>query len=256
MSGGHSCPPFLVRISASPRFILPILAAFLLASSAAQARVYWLGGRAETGGVLADDPAWTRAYATMVRINGGRGGMEVWNARFSMEETLAALRARLQQAGGALWATGGDELAWAIGCDGERVYRFLVSAGQGPRQCLVFQLSQSFDDFKASLQPPADHLLKAAPAFPGSTPKSFLASDVTRTSVATATATAEQDEVKNFYARQLTTAGWSSVFQPGKGLDVYLRGDEVVLVSTETAGDAGGSLIMLLHKPLSVGEAR
>lgn len=246
-----------VPVSGRNSTLLPALvAALVLVAVAADARVYWLGGRGNTGGLLAADSAWSRAYSTMVQINGGRGGMEIWNARFSMDETMSTLRAKMQQAGGALWVTGGDELAWAIGCDGENVYRYLVSAGQGPRQCLVFQLTQTFDDFKASLQPPTEHLLEAAPAYPGSQEKSFIASEKTKTAMASSTTGDTPGDVKNFYAQQLSAAGWSNVFQPGKGIDVYLRGNEIVVVSTETAGDAGGSLIMVLHKPLSSGEGQ
>lgn len=249
-------PAWRPRVSASPCLRVFLVAAFALAAASAPARVYWLGSGGETGGVLSADPAWSRAYATMVRINGGRGGLEVWNARFSMDETVEALRTKFNRAGGAFWASGSGELMWAIASDGERVFRFLLSAGEGPRQCHVHQLSQSFEDFKASLQAPAEHLLKAAPAFPGSTEKSFLASDATKTQLASSFAAAPQGEIHDFYAAQLPAAGWSPVFQPGKGLDIYLKGNEVILLSTETAGESGDSLIMLLHKPLSSGERK
>ena len=244
-----------LAIFANKFFVFFCIAVALGNAPAAFARVYWLAGKSETGGIIAADPAWTRAYATMLRINGGKGGLEVWSAHLSMDEVIESLRAKVRQNGGAIWFTGSGELAWGIGSDGENVHRFLISAGEGPRSCLVFQLSQTFDDFNVSILPPSEHLLAAAPPYPGSEEKSFLASDTTHTEMATAKAGATPSDVKNFYAQQLPAAGWSPVFQPGKGVDIYLHGNELILVSTESAGAAGGSVIILLHKPLSSAES-
>ncbi len=245
---------FLLSRVRAPAFSFLLVALLLVLPGASQARVFWTIAGGETSGVLASDAAWTRAYSAMLRINSGRAGLEVWSARLSLTEAVEALRAKVRQGGGEIWFTGVGEMVWGIGCDGERVFRFLVTATQNPRSSLVFQLSQSFEDFTASLTPPQEHLLKAAPAYPNSEEKSFLASEATRTEMATSTAGSPPADVKNFYAERLPGGGWAPVFQPGKGLDVYLRGNEVILVSAESAGDSGGSVIMLLHKPLTSAE--
>ena len=96
--------------------------------------------------------------------------------------------------------------------------------------------------------------MKAAPPFPDSEEKSFMASESTHTELAASMTQASPADVKNFYAQRLRSAGWSPVFQPGKALDIYLRGGEVILVSADSAGESGGSMIILLHKPLSSAE--
>lgn len=230
---------------------LSLIAAMVLGTIPASARVYWNLGHGKTAGVLSADPAWARAYATMLKLNGGRGGLEVWSAHLSMEETVAAIRAKVQRDGGAIWVTGNDEMAWAIGASGDRVFRFLITAGQGPRSCLVFQLSQSYDEFRTSLVPPREHLLTAAPAYPNSEPLSFLGSEATGLELATNESGSAPPEIQRFYATQMTDAGWSPVFQPGKGADIYVKDREVVIVSAQSSGDGGGSVFMVLHKSLS-----
>lgn len=246
------------RPAVTPRRFARVVALLLLSilPLAVPARVYWLTGRGETGGVLAPDPAWTRAYAVMLRINAGRAGMEVWNARLSLDEAVEEVRKQVQADGGTLWMTGEGEMRWAIGYAGDRVIRILFNAGDGPRQCLVFQLSQTLEDFNASLTPPERHMMKAAPEFPGSSPVSFLGSDTTGLELATASAPVQAAEAQSYYARQLTGAGWAPAFKPGKGADIYLREREMMLVSAKSTSEGSGCLLMLLHKPLSSGAAR
>lgn len=228
----------------------------LVLTSPVSAKVFWRGTGGETGGVIAADPAWSRGYASMVRINGGRAGVELWSAGLSLEETVEALRARLMQNGATVWFTGSGEMVWAIACDGDRVYRFLISAGFGPRSCHVFQISQTFAEFKASLEPPKTHLLKHAPEFPGSTPTTFLASETTRTEMAGSASPAAPEDVQQFYSARLRDAGWAAPLPANRSATLYIRGNEAILVSTQTAGESGGCQIMLLHKPLAVTEGK
>jgi hypothetical protein len=168
----------------------------------------------------------------------------------AVDDAAGQLVAQIRAAGGVAWFTGGGELAWGIGCIGNRVYRYLIGATDAPNQCHVYQLSQDLADFNASLTPPTEHLMKGAPAHPGSTPRSFFALEDSGLQMATASSGDQPIDIQSAYARLLSTRGWRAPLQPGKGVDLYLREREVLLLRAESAGEGGGSLIILIHKPL------
>lgn len=226
---------------------LASLALFLFVASAS-ARVFWtLGGGASSGLLNADEANWTRAYSAPLRINGGRAEIGVWGTAQSVDEAMAVLRQRAQNRGGAMYAVNGGELAWGVACVGDRVLRFLISAGPG-RYCHIFQLEQSYEEFHASRVPPATAGLPDVPEIPEARVSQVLAvesSGLTLASEHTATAPAVALHQIN---ELLAGAGWGLMMPAGGQAGVYVRGRDLLVVNAVSSGGEGETLLTLAHK--------
>lgn len=230
------------------RFALAILLLLLAAAGGAQARVFWtLGGRDSGGLVDPGEAGWQRAYTTSLRLNDGRAEVSVWAADRDIDGAFAELKRRIEAQGGhAFFAAAGD-LGWGFAADDARVWRFVATALDG-RACRVFQVTQSPEDYRASLQPPSAHPLREVPEVPGGQPTQFIANEGTGVSLASARAAGTPADVLRRYADTLSGAGWRPVLPATGQTGVYARGREVLVVSAVSSGPGADCLITLLLK--------
>lgn len=231
-----------------------ILGILLLAAlGTAQARVFWLLGGRDGGGLLDPGEAgWERAYTTTLRVNDGRADLSVWGTDQTMESAFAKLRQRIEQQGGRAYFAAGGELGWGLAADRARIWRFVATATAGG-SCRIFQLTQSPEDYRASLRAPAVHLLREVPEVPGSRPSLFLANEGTGLALATSRATAPPGDILQRYAGTLAAAGWTALLPESAQAGIYTRGRELVAVSAVSSGEGADCVITLVHKQRRAG---
>ena len=235
------------------RGILALAFLVLLAAPRADARVFWLepGG----DGLLAGAPAggMRRAYATSLRLNEGRGSLEVWGVDRDLRGVEQLLRERAAALGGACFVGGRGEMRWGVAVADGRVHRVLALAAQG-NYALVYQLSQTFAEYQASLRPPESVPLEGVPSYPGGTASSFLANEKSGLAVAALRAPAAALEARVLYRGLLLEAGWQRLAAGGGDAAIFVRGQDCLVVSIKSAGAEGGALITLLHRRLQRAE--
>lgn len=220
-----------------------------LLSADAPARVFWqFGGGGTTRGVLdPSDANWARAYAAPLRINGGRAELSVWDTPQSVDDILAALRQRVTARGGRIYFASGGELAWGVACVEGRVLRFLVTNGPG-RSGQVFELVQDFEDYRASRTAPAVAGLPDVPELPAARVSQVLANEATGLTLATAHSSANPAESQQQANALLAGAGWQLMMPAGAQAGIYVRGRDLLVVSSVSAGRDGQTVITLAHK--------
>jgi hypothetical protein len=245
----HPVTPRL-RVSASPRLGIALLLQLSLVVLTASARVYWRSGGGPFGGGA--DPVWSRAYQADWRINNGEARVEAWSARLDLEEAAAQMRARLEARGGALHTVQGVGIAFGMAVIDDRVCRYLVASIDAPN-AIVYTIEQTVDDFRASQQPPDRHQLRVVTPYPGSRPESYLASLTGALAAETSSSSASAAEIRGHFASTLGAQGWGNPFperagSDGRPFDLYLRGNDLVMVQALSSGPEGGSRIIVTHK--------
>lgn len=231
------------------RFLCGVALTLILLGLDAQARVFWqLGGGGTSRGVLVQgDANWTRAYTAPLRINGGQADLSVWDTPQSVDDILAALRQRVSERGGRIYFASGGELAWGVACVEGRVLRFLVTSGPG-RSGQVFELVQDFDDYRTSRTSPAVAGLPDVPELPAARVSQVLANEATGLTLATAHSTANPADAQQQANALLAGAGWQLMMPAGAQAGLYVRGRDLLVVSSVSAGRDGQTVITLAHK--------
>ena len=141
-------------------------AAVGLAGFPASARVYQLLGPALHGSTTAGQPGWPLAYRAAVRLNGGRGYLEVLGCQFDAREAARQLY-YVYAGGGAVCLRPGRLLTWGLARAGDHIVRLLVLDVGRAAECVVVRLVQTRDEFRRSAQPPEDSALPDLPDLPG-----------------------------------------------------------------------------------------
>ena len=227
---------------------MSVLLLALLAPSA-PARVFWnLGGGTAQGLLDAGEANWNRAYSAPLRINGGRANLSVWGTQQSIEESVSALR---QRAGGPCYFAISTELAWGIAFKDGQVLRFVISAGPD-RYSHIFQLVQSFDDYRASREAPATAALPNVPEIPEARVSQVLANEETGLTLASAHTALPPAAAQQQVNATLAGAGWHLLMPAGGQAGVYVRGRDLVVTSAVSAGRAGETVLTLAHKRRAV----
>lgn len=237
------------------RLLSAIALATVLTAPPAGARVFWqLGGAGSARGVVeAGEADWNRAYTAPLRINGGRADINVWGTPQSVEETLAALRQRVQQRGGQIYFAAGPELAWGLGVVDGRVLRFVVSAGPG-RTSHVMELVQDFADYRASRNAPARAGLPDVPELPEARLSQVLANEATGLTLASSHSALPPAAAQQQANAVLAGAGWHLLMPAGGQAGVYVRGRDLLVVSAVSAGRDGETVVTLAHKRRAAAE--
>lgn len=232
-----------------------ILALLLLAAAGiAQARVFWLLGGRDRGGLL--DPGelnWQRAYAASLRVNEGRADVAVWSTSHGMEQAFADLRQRIEGQGGRAFFAAGGALGWGLAASPDRVWRFVATATEGGT-CHLVQLTQSPEDYRASRRPPSAHILRAVPEVPGSRPSLYLANEDTGLALASARTRADAGETLRLYAGTLAADGWTPLLPASAQSGLYARGRDILAVHAVSSGEGADCLITLVHKQRGAGD--
>jgi hypothetical protein len=231
------------------RLLTAIALAATLTGGPAGARVFWQLGSAGSarGAVEAGEANWNRAYTAPLRINGGRADINVWGTPQSVEETLAALRLRVQQRGGKIYFAAGSELAWGVGVLEGRVLRFVVSAGPG-RTSHVMELVQDFEEYRASRNAPARAGLPDVPELPEARVSQVLANEATGLTLASSHSALPPTAAQQQANAVLAGAGWQLLMPAGGQAGVYVRGRDLLVVSAVSAGREGETVVTLAHK--------
>ncbi len=233
-------------------------AAFLFASPA-PARVYQLLGPALHGATTADQPGWPLAYRAAVRLNGGRGDLEVLGCQFDAREAARQLRA-VYGARGAVWLRPGRWLTWGLARVDDRVVRLLVLDVGRAAECVVVRLVQTRDEFLRSGRPAAESALPDLPDLPGALREWSAADDSRRLAVEVSRAgAADPGQAQRELDEAWVGAGWVPVLPPDpnggpRAAQVFMRDGVLAAAQVTPAPDGRGVTIVRLRKAPRGGE--
>ncbi len=233
-----------------------IAVGLLLGATSAGARVFWSWGSSTGGATGLLDPreaGWTRGYTATLRINGGAGELSVWSAQQALAEIPALLRQRTAQRGGRAFFATGHELAWGLACAEGRVVRYLIAAGPG-RSVRIFELTQDFQAYRASRLPPAVAGIPGVPEIPEARVSQVLANETSGLTLASARCAADPREAQRRTDAVLASAGWERLLPCGEQAGFYLRGRDLLVASSVSAGPRGETVITLAHKRRAAGD--
>jgi hypothetical protein len=196
------------------------------------------------------------AYESTVQVNGGEGQLEVFHFAKGVDEVTAELIRALGQR--ASVSRAGSMVLVTIREHG-RVIRFLVLRVSSRVETLVFKLDQTASQFESSREPPAEHLVKAVPSYPGSTPEFFVEDTRRGTGLAVATAPVSPHAVHAHFARELPAAGWRPLLpvspadpETDPPMTIFQRDQDLCSVLVTAADAPGSARITVLHKRQSV----
>lgn len=236
--------------------------AILAADRPGLGRVFRTSRTAGIGPAVFETTAgWKRLHQTPMRINGGRGELEV----FGCDEPLAAVMSKLKRAYGTEGSAADfkqtDTMGWALIHDGESVTRILVLDTLPTAQSMLFVLNQSRAEYEKSLSAPAEHQLTELPVFPGSVAQSYIEAEATRTRLEVSVAAAPAAAVSAFFDSALAQSGWQPMppgLPPGQPeaaagagqFAIYQKGPEICCILAQASAQSAESTITMLHKRL------
>ena len=213
----------------------------------AYARVSWLHPGISHGSTSAGQPGWDLAFKSNVRINGGRGELETLGVSLPVSSAAQALQQAYADRGGAAAAWAGGSAAWGIASVDDAVIRWLAIRTASPRECLVFRLTQSAPDARASLQPVQRHQIEDLPVPPDARPSMFLADDDQGWSLEYSTMPGMPEDVAGWMDSAMASQGWVS-FTPRNARSTaavcgYRQGGRTAWI--HISADPGGGVRLL-----------
>jgi len=219
--------------------------AIALAATVAEARVFRLFG----GSLSADPPGWRTLYRAELEINGGRAELTVTGVSLPPAEALAVWRAAVEREGGEAAVAMGERFGWGVAMLGDRVWRALVIATEGPREGVLFRLEQSRADFERA-QRGAAPVTDSEP-FGGARTVRIVRDLTHRTQARTLESPAGPTETAEAIERALTAEGWIPALPGARSAGVYLRGGELCVVRvTASEAPGGGSRVLWVQRRL------
>ena len=224
---------------------------WLALSLVASARVFESWGTRESDPVKAVMVGEQAAYQTGMELNGAKADMEVYGCTGSVPQVLEKLIVAYQALGAQAFCVSGNKMGWGVVLMDGRVIRLLVAETGQHGRSMLFRIAQSENDYAQSQHPPVAALPADVPVFPGSQWTQTIHNDSANSTLATATVGANPNAVLQFYADEMSRAGW----QPGLGprdenSGLYVRGREILLVTANSTGIQGRTVVILLHKRL------
>ena len=223
----------------------------LLAAVPASARVFQVWGERDTGMGSGDIRT---AYRTDVRLNGGYGKLVVNSCPGRVGRALSDLQRQYRGQGWRAYCFSGDGLGWGLAINPTQVVRlFAVQLGQKP-SCLVFQLTQTREDYQRSLTAPAAPPWTDLAGYPGARTTFTMDNLGSGVSLAAARSLAPAPTVLRYYQSALRENGWSFPLPargdgpPVGGVLVGLRSRETVFITVKSTGANGESVITVLRK--------
>ncbi len=145
------------------------------------------------------------AYSTGANINNSQADLQIISFSMSFADTLKKLKGIF-----GVELTQGGTFAQATIEGSKFVTRLIVINLGDLESTLVFAIRQNKDEYLKSQTPLVEHLLTKVPAYPGSTPISFLGNDDTSFSMETSEVMALPATVQTFYVEALAASGWTT----------------------------------------------
>lgn len=221
-------------------------------------RVSWRWRPATGAALFRTTPGWRLVYQANIRINGGQGQLEILGCEDPLPTVMARLRAAFAAAQpDAIFrqsAAGG----WSLVHTGDAIIRTLVLNPGTPVTTIILVLTQSPADYEQSLKPSPNHLLEAAPAYPGSTPQSFMEDNEAAMQLEISSAPGRPEPVWSFFEAAFEQEGYRRMTPDGghgpaeSGLAVFQKGPSLCCVLVQPAPQANESTITVLHKQLRI----
>ena len=228
-----------------------LIAVLLLAPLISPALVFERWGARSADPVRAIMVGEQAAYHTTMELNGAAANMEVFGCEGSPAQVLEKLIPAYQALGGQAFCVSGEKLGWGIVLLDGRVIRLLVANTGRHNTSTLFRIEQSEEDFARSQQKPTAALPPDVPVYPGSQWTQTIHNDAANSTIATATVGATPNTVLRYYAEEMPRAGWRAGLGPRDTISgIYLRGREMLVVSANSTGNHGQTVVILLHKRL------
>ena len=116
---------------------------------------------------------------------------------------------------------------------------------------MVYQIAQPVDAYLKSLSQPLKSHMQVIPEYPGSKPTYFMKDYGTETTLEVSSTASVPEQITKYYDNTLEASGWKRPLNQKKGIRIYLKGDEIILISAHEALD-GHSRLTRVHKKQNV----
>ncbi len=221
----------------------------LLLAIPVHGRVFYRTHAADLGNAVFEQLGGQVAYRADVRINDGKGTLDVFHFGDHIDRVVSNLHGLLGHIG--LKQQSGDlRITTTQGRD--RVLRLVVIRIPDSGQTLLFKIEQTTDQYARSA-PPQDHRIHDVPAFPDATPLFFAEDLNSNMRFALASAHTGNEAVLGYYRASMKAAGWKSALpaplHENAGMLFYLKGRDLCCIAvTPSEEHRMISHIAVLHK--------
>lgn len=191
---------------------------------------------------------WRSAREAPVRVQEGRGDARMYAVEGRLQQIEADLRNRH---GEALAWRAGENVAWALALDNNRLHRYLVQPLPEGDGFWVLHLEQSARQAGKPGQRPTSHQLREVPHFPQSEPRFFTRDEENLFALEVSSTPAAPAAVLEQMDGALRGDGWLPSPLNTSGMRMYIRRDQVAVLGA-VRGKDGMTRVTRLHKPLGV----
>lgn len=196
----------------------------------------------------ADMPGtWQRAYQAPLRLQNGKGELELFQSLDSLNRIESTLR---KQHGDDLAWVAGEVMAWAMAVQDGWLYRYLVQ----PQPHGGFWIVCYRQPLRSAGKPgdtPSRHQLRDLPALPQSTPAHYSYNEENKVAVEISETSSSPETALATLAREIEADGWTPSPVNTGGFQIFVRGENVAFIGAQRGKD-GVTRILRLHKPLGV----
>lgn len=239
-----------------PTFLL--LALLILAPGlSAPGNVFWRWHLASGQAVFDATPGWQRVYQSQVRVNDSQGRLEIINCADPLPEVMATLERAFPAGPGASFRQS-ESSSWGLVQTEATTTRILALTLGLPGQTTLFVLTQSAAEYTRSLEPPAIHQLDAAPVYPGSVARTFLADEQSSAQLEISSASGGPAAIHDFFATALAQQGYRPLSATGgrgpadSRLAIFQKGQNVCCILVQASPPGREAMITVLHKHLKM----
>lgn len=227
-------------------------------SAACFGRVFWRRGAGTTSEVLALSRDWSRVLQSAVRINRGVGDLEIMGYDGDLRSAMRAVKRALSGAKRLLELEQGEGMARAIIESESGIMRIIAIEGMDSAATVVFMISQTPEEYAASLEPPIEHALIEAPPYPASVPKTFIGIEETLAQIEISHSPASPSAARDFFLKTMPSNGWTLIIPRSgfpadhSGAAVFQKGIDICCILVQRSDSLPESVITILHKKLKM----
>jgi hypothetical protein len=190
---------------------------------------------------------WQRAYTSPFSSQGHEGTVTVYGTQDGLNQIGAALRDRHGES--LVWMPG-EQMAWAIAMQNNRLIRYLIQ----PTLNGDYWIAAFESDARTAPPPgtkPPQHQLRDLPAPLGGIPSFYSYDAGNQTAVEISEVAASPEGALISMSQQLESAGWAPSPINTGGFRMFAKGNEVAFLGAHQGKD-GITRLLRLHKPLGV----